>query len=160
MCLACGLCCNGVIFGDLKLQAGDVAARLRSLDVPVSAGKFLQPCPAWQKCQCRIYSDRPAHCQHFECLLLKDLKSEQVSLAEALLIVRRAQRKISKVECLLRDLGEVEGGLDLHARFRRLTARVEASPLKKQQAVVYGRLTVAFHKLDQMLRASFYRSDY
>jgi Fe-S-cluster containining protein len=40
LCLECGLCCNGVIFADARLQPGDNAERLQSLGLTVvSAGE-------------------------------------------------------------------------------------------------------------------------
>ncbi|HEV2210350.1 MAG TPA: YkgJ family cysteine cluster protein [Verrucomicrobiae bacterium] len=35
LCLACGLCCNGVIFADVKLQPDDSAEALRNLGLPL-----------------------------------------------------------------------------------------------------------------------------
>jgi uncharacterized protein len=37
LCLNCGLCCNGVIFADVKLVPEDNSARLRSLGLPLRA---------------------------------------------------------------------------------------------------------------------------
>src|SRR5437868_1476023 len=89
LCLECGLCCNGVIFADVRLQRGDDPGRLRALGLPIAtphapssasplrktggvpAPRFAQPCAALDGCRCRIYADRPAYCRQFDCLLLK-----------------------------------------------------------------------------------------
>src|SRR6478736_2163147 len=59
LCLSCGLCCNGVLFADVKLQPEDRAKILLKLGIPVrSAGareKFEQPCVALSSCTCKIY---------------------------------------------------------------------------------------------------------
>src|SRR5437879_4693777 len=47
LCLECGLCCNGVIFADVRLQAGEDATALRNLGLSVSRNKFSQPCSAF-----------------------------------------------------------------------------------------------------------------
>src|SRR5512142_2644385 len=96
LCLSCGMCCNGVIFADVRLQAGDNAGRLREIGLPLcgtgkgaeSAGlKFAQPCAALEGCACRIYPERPAHCRNFECLLLKGVKSGKVRREAAVRII-------------------------------------------------------------------------
>jgi hypothetical protein len=37
LCLRCGICCNGVLFRDVELQAGDDPARLRGLGLDLQA---------------------------------------------------------------------------------------------------------------------------
>src|ERR1041385_5603363 len=83
LCLECGLCCNGVIFADVRLQPGDNAPRLQSLGLKflpnrqsqIANRKFSQPCAAFAGCKCTIYSERPTYCRKFECLLLKSVKT-------------------------------------------------------------------------------------
>src|SRR5438132_2396309 len=36
LCLECGLCCNGVIFADVRLQPGDDPKRLKALGLAVA----------------------------------------------------------------------------------------------------------------------------
>jgi len=158
LCLECGLCCNGVIFGNVKLQSGDVASRLRSLGLPVKARTFKQPCAAWQNCRCAIYADRPAHCRKFECLLLKDVEAKTLSPDEALKTIRRAQRKVAVVRKLLKALGSTDEGQDLRWQYRHHLAKlVESGPFCDEQASLYSRLTLEFHSLDQLLHRSFYQ---
>src|ERR1044072_8585151 len=75
LCRACALCCNGVLFADVRLQAGDDVARLTELGVPLkrrgAVARFSQPCACLDGKLCRIYADRPARCRTFECRLLK-----------------------------------------------------------------------------------------
>src|SRR5262245_46751393 len=93
ICLSCGLCCNGVIFSDVKLLAGEDAAELRALEIPlarcakehgeadglaVSGWRFPQPCTAFDGCRCTIYNSRPKYCREFDCLLLKKVKAGSV----------------------------------------------------------------------------------
>ena len=61
LCLACGLCCNGVLFKDVELREGDDAAKLKSLGLPLEQLKrkrrFPQPCAALcADNRCRIYA--------------------------------------------------------------------------------------------------------
>src|SRR6266581_3782971 len=82
LCLSCGLCCNGVIFADVKLQPSDDASRLRALGLRISTPHskfrtptFDQPCAALGGCRCRIYAERPRYCREFECVLFKSVKA-------------------------------------------------------------------------------------
>src|SRR5437899_7968072 len=91
LCLECGLCCNGVIFSDVKLQAEDDAFRLRRLGLSVASpssgvevGRFRQPCSALDGCRCTIYADRPKYCREFECLVLKGFRRGRLQAAGAL----------------------------------------------------------------------------
>ena len=96
LCLACGLCCNGVLFKDVELQPGDDAIGLRKQGLPVSRPRspvgvlrFPQPCAALgPDCRCHIYPDRPTRCQQFECALLKAVLDKRIQLPVALTTIR------------------------------------------------------------------------
>jgi uncharacterized protein len=173
LCLSCGLCCNGVIFAEVRLQPGDLPQRLRQLGLslrpatsPRGTGKaepavgaafrFQQPCTAFVKGRCDIYPDRPHHCRAFECLLFKDVQAGTRTRAQAEEIVRRARERADEVRALLRALGERNEHLPMAARFRRLNRRVTAKPLELESAEIFGRLTLAVHDLNLLLRESFY----
>ncbi len=170
LCLTCGLCCDGSIFADVKLLPGENADRLLSLGIPlqtqnararkgsVSAGKrwrFTQPCAALDGCSCKIYASRPQYCRQFECLLLKKLVSGDVDYARAERLVRFARRQIGTIDQLLRSLGQTDDKA-LASRFRELTKRLEKGQSDLKTARLFGKLTVAFHKLNQVLQQHFY----
>src|SRR5947207_12643077 len=99
LCLACGLCCNGVLFADVRLEAADEAGKLRALGLAVSKrGRFKQPCAALEGCHCRVYADRPSHCRKFECLLFKRVQKEDVPAGQALAIIKKARAAVANVE--------------------------------------------------------------
>jgi Fe-S-cluster containining protein len=173
LCLACGLCCNGVIFADVKLMPGDNAARLQSLGMPllksiltrskVVAGsneddqwRFKQPCSAFNGCRCRIYPSRPKYCREFDCLLLKKVQEGTMTQSGALRIIQAARRRVRKVQQLLIALGDTDETIALAERFRRITRRLRRLGSDAQTAEIYGRLTLAFHKLSLTLNRSFY----
>src|SRR5262249_32014463 len=97
LCLTCGLCCNGVIFADVKIQPKDDADRLRTLGLPLTKPrdsafpKWRQPCAALDGCRCRIYAERPHYCREFECALLKAVNVGRVGAEAALRIIRDVQ---------------------------------------------------------------------
>lgn len=176
LCLKCGLCCNGVLFSDVRLQPGDNPARLRSLglrldrprpkprigktaparDPAAGAWKFQQPCAALDGCRCRIYTDRPKYCRQFDCALLKDFQAGRIERKAALRVIHDARENAEKVRVLLRELGDTNEEAALSARFRQTARRMEESGLSKERAAAYGQLTLAVHNLNYLLSQSFY----
>lgn len=170
LCLACGLCCNGVIFADVKLQAGDDLERLRSLGLPLQGPggaenrappaaiqfKFRQPCAAHDGCRCGIYSDRPLYCRRFECLLLKSVIAGKTPQTDALRLISKARQAADTVRYLLSELGDSEETLALAARFRRTRRRLERGGLDEATAELYGKLTLAVHELNLLISQAFY----
>ena len=163
ICLACGLCCNGVIFADVKLQPGDNAGRLRSGGLPVSkpssgrgTPRFTQPCAAYDGCRCRVYADRPQYCRHFECVLLKSVTAGRTQPAEALRIIGTARSRAEKVRGLLRTLGDRNEHIALSVRFRRTARRLQGAELDEDTAETYGQLTLAVHDLNLLAGEAFY----
>jgi Fe-S-cluster containining protein len=163
LCLECGLCCNGVIFGDVKLQKDDDADRLRSLGLQVIGDrtggrrpKFPQPCAALQGCHCHIYPERPRHCRQFECLTLKRVLAGQVEAADARRLIRTARGRADKVRRLLRKLGDDREGAALRLRFQRTAKRLETAALDDTAAKTFSQLTLAFQDLNLLLSEAFY----
>jgi Fe-S-cluster containining protein len=167
LCLECGLCCNGVIFADVRLQPGDDPARLTSLGLPLTAApasrpartriqKFPQPCAALEGCRCSIYPDRPEYCRAFECLLLKRVQSGRLEIPAARRSIRAALRRAEEVKRLLRELGDREEQLALSPRFQRVKRRLESESPDEEAAEVFGRLTLAVHDLNVLLGETFY----
>ncbi|HWH68024.1 MAG TPA: YkgJ family cysteine cluster protein [Candidatus Sulfotelmatobacter sp.] len=178
LCLACGMCCNGVIFADVRLQPGDNAVRLKVLGLPLVNSrstrqggaealahtmaavprypKLCQPCAAVAVGRCRIYAERPKYCREFECVLLKRVKAGHTQPAAALRVIRSAQRRAEKVRRLLRTLGDTDENLALIERFRRTTQRLEEIGMDRASADTYGQLTLAVHDLNYLLSEEFY----
>jgi uncharacterized protein len=171
LCLECGLCCNGVIFVDVRLQPAEDDHRLQSLGLLqaakntslASAGsrnptrRFLQPCAALEGCRCRIYAERPRHCHEFDCLLLKRFQRGEIERNAALRIIRGTRRRSEAVKRLLRQLGDAREQTALSLRFRRVKQRMESGAPSRKDAEVFSRLTLAYHELTLLLGQSFYR---
>ena len=181
LCLNCGLCCNGVIFADVQLKPEDNPKQLRDLGLPLisvrgkppetaetrknktpmpakgtSGWKLPQPCAALNGCTCRVYADRPIYCRQFECLLLKHVKSGNLSAERALGIIRDARQRAEKVRRLLRALGNEDVNVALSARFRATTAALNRAKLGEDTAALYGELTLAVHDLNCLMSDAFY----
>ena len=163
LCVACGLCCNGVIFANLALRPSDNAARLRSLGVPICSSHsalrpphLTQPCPAFDGCRCRIYADRPGYCRQFECVLLKSVEARRTTPAAAMRVVRTARERTEKVRRLLHALGDTAEQLPLSVRFRHTGKRLMEQELDEETAGIYADLTLAVHDLNLLLSDAFY----
>lgn len=174
LCLACGLCCNGVLFKDVELQEADDPSRLSALGLPlrVRGGRRTarsgmpgapvvmscpQPCAALLGCRCSVYSERPSRCRQFDCALLLRMREGRIGEAEALRAVRETRRLTDTVLRLFRDLGDRRTSLALSLRFQRLRRQMEeGGTLDEDRAEVYATLTLAVHDLQRRLRQVFY----
>ena len=176
LCLTCGLCCNGVIFADVRLQRGDDAARLKALGFrlwslpgkPKTASpgtkekrgvlpkKFNQPCSAFDGCHCRIYADRPKYCRTFDCALLKKVIEGEAKPSEALGLIETARRRAEKVRQLLRKIGDKNEHMALSLRFRQTVRRIQQGAVDSHTASLFSQLTLAMQDLNFLLSESFY----
>ncbi len=172
ICLACGLCCNGVIFADVQLQPGDPPERLREMGLKLLARsrcgkgtpaqsaadakyKFTQPCAAFEGL-CRIYAERPQYCREFECALLKGLRAGHTEQTKAERVLQVAHRRAEKVRKLLGQLGDKNNTPALSKRFQRIQRRMESEPFDEEMADIFGELTLAVHDLNVLLSDAFY----
>lgn len=87
LCLACGLCCQGVVFSGVRLLESEVEwAQKKRLDVIAYPGghAFRQPCPILrEETKCAAYEERPARCREFECKTLVAFAKGDVSYDDA-----------------------------------------------------------------------------
>jgi len=88
LCLACGLCCDGSLFGRVPLAPDDARTHLR---VIASGASFEQPCSALVGGACRVYTTRPRACRAFTCKLYERHIREGGPLETRLAVVRRAR---------------------------------------------------------------------
>ena len=152
LCLQCGLCCNGVLFADVRPEPGD-----RS---PLFAGRSRvnQPCPAFNSatCACAIYAGRPARCRKFECLQLLGVRAEKISVAEALKKICAVRKLSAKVESLLGGLGHNHAKISLSRRFKRCQRAAERGALAREKFETLADLQLAVHELTLRLARDFY----
>src|SRR5688572_3259518 len=70
LCQACGMCCDGSLFGRARLDADEVpAAKKNRLRIVANGASFEQPCSALVDGACKIYDERPRACRGFVCRL-------------------------------------------------------------------------------------------
>jgi len=114
LCGACGMCCDGVLFHTVELQAGENPRQLSALGLKLRRKKgvefFLQPCSAHREengaCSCTIYAQRPARCRIFNCRQILAVEAGSLSEADAMEKIRNARVQVASVNELIARLGE------------------------------------------------------
>ena|ERR1051325_3894643 len=159
LCPKCALCCNGVLFVDVRLQATDDAERLASMGVPVrsrgTAKRFAQPCACLDGKECRIYADRPSRCRSFECGLLKKVQAGQITERVALTCIRRARDCSEKVRRILRGLGDTNETVPLSRRYQRMMRQPIDLSADERIAELRGELIMTVADLVGLLEKHF-----
>jgi hypothetical protein len=166
ICRQCALCCNGVLFVDVKLQAGENPAHFEKLGIRVSPAKgrcgpsILQSCPALKGNLCGIYKERPGYCRAFDCSVLKRVQGGGLSESAAVKLIRVARTKAEEVKRLLLEAGDHDESCPLSIRFKKLMRLAGKAPLSKEQAQTYAELTTAMHGLNVLLSTEFYPGEH
>ena len=159
LCPSCGLCCNGVLFGDVELQRGDDAENLAELGMNLQKKKsgkicFNQPCPCFDGKYCSTYADRPKRCRTFECRLLERAQSGKVTVSSALKAITEARRCADDVRKLVRELGQNDERMPLNRRYSEVMSQpIELADEEKSER--RGDLMLAVHKLTKILERDF-----
>jgi Fe-S-cluster containining protein len=115
LCLSCGLCCDGSLFGRVDLRPEEVqSARRRGLRLLRGDESFEQPCSAFQarsgeSRRCSIYDDRPHACRTFTCRLYGRHEREGGDIEARLGAVRRVRELVRTLEALRLDPRDFEG---------------------------------------------------
>ena len=159
LCPQCGLCCNGVLFADVELQKGDDAGRLAELGLSLKKkGRqqaFVQPCGCFDGTLCRIYADRPEHCQTFECGLLKRVQAGGMETEAALEKIAGARRLAETVRQLLGELGDQDERRALTRRYVRVMRQPVDLSGGENAVELRGKLMLAVNDLMQTLQRDF-----
>ena len=153
LCLQCGLCCNGVLFADVRPEPGDASPLFNGGRLRVA-----QPCPAFNAatCACAIYAERPARCRKFECHQLLGVRIGTTTTEKALRQIRAARALAAEVEKLLVELGFNNTRLPLSRRFQRCQRAAENGKLPETQLDRLADLQLAVHRLTGLLAREFY----
>ncbi len=111
LCQSCGLCCDGSLFGRVRLESSDVdSARRHRLLVVANGKSFEEPCTALverdTRRHCSIYAERPESCRRFVCELYAGHIRDPASLDERMALIRRAKALLAFLEDAGLRLGE------------------------------------------------------
>ncbi|MDQ8180052.1 YkgJ family cysteine cluster protein [Pelagicoccus sp. SDUM812005] len=167
LCLACGMCCDGTLFDNVRLGADEDAAAVKALGLPVRFSRakvpvafFRQPCRALgADCTCSVYANRPAQCRSFECGVFKAAESGDIGYESAHRLVKQARKRAERARKLLRKMGERDEGLSLGARFRRVQRWVESGEVDAAAGETFAALGLAMHQLDLLAHRKFYTEE-
>lgn len=139
LCTACGLCCDGTLFRDVRLTQADAPNRLRRLGLTLEKRGtrtcLTQPCTAFDGALCTLYADRPSRCRAFECRVLQRVANGSLDLPSARRHIRRARALVDAIQNDLVALGNHETSRPLLERY----ATVMASPIDLSEGAAAGR---------------------
>lgn len=161
LCPNCGMCCNGVLFADVELRAGDDPGRLAELGLSLgmkgSKLAFAQPCTCFDGKLCGIYAGRPKRCRTFECGLLKRVQAGELDADAALKMIAKTKRQVEKVRGLLRQLGQKDETLAMTKRYTEaMSAPIDLSD-HETDSDRRGELMLAVDDLMKQLQRDFLR---
>lgn len=167
LCLACGMCCDGTLFDNVRFDADEDTEALRQRGLPVKQSRakvpvafFKQPCRALcDDLKCSVYADRPRQCRSFECGVYKDLEAGKRSLKTALRLVKRTRAKANKARRLLREMGEMDERSSIGLRLRRIQRTLETGGIDPSAAEAFSELGLAMHQLDLLAHRHFYTEE-
>jgi hypothetical protein len=155
LCAACGMCCNGVLFHIVRLQAGESPKAMAALGLKVKRKRgeshVTQPCAAHCDSQCVIYASRPQRCRAFACRQLQRVASGEISEAMARDKISEAVQLVAQVDALLL----LAGGGNLK---KPLTQRCEtalAEPHEPSLLETKSEIRRLKAKLDALLEQDF-----
>jgi len=153
LCLQCGLCCNGVLFADVRPEPGDASPLFKE-----GRSRVTQPCPAFNAatCACAIYAERPARCRKFECRQLLGVRNGTTTMDQALRQIRAGRGLAVEIEKLLTELDFNDKRLPLSRRFQRCQRAAENGKLPEAQYDQLADLQLAVHRLTGLLAREFY----
>lgn len=154
LCLQCGLCCNGALFGDVRREhRGDHSPLFKE-----HGPRVPQPCPAFDpsSCRCAVYAERPLRCRQFECKQLLAVQAGKLTTAAALRKIKAAQALVKRVENLLGTLGFNQTELSFRKRFQRCQRAAERGKMTGDELKRLADLQLAFHRLNALLAENFY----
>jgi hypothetical protein len=152
LCAACGMCCDGVLFHSVVLQAGDSARRLSTLGFKLRKKKgqefFLQPCSAYRECRCEIYGERPNRCRDFRCRQIHRFSTGEATEALALATISEARKLVARVNALIAQVAETNPNRCLSQRCANALTTSNRTPL-------HDKLESAMRELEALLIAQF-----
>ena len=158
LCLSCGFCCDGTLFGRVPLRKDDPRVPLRAVGIHIETkeGKssFGQPCSAFRSDSCHVYADRPASCRSFRCDLLKEFESGGVSREDALSRIAKAKSLKAQLRSELESVSSDLAGISIPDIMNRVPLNEE---LARDPALLkkWGSALLLLSALMERIRSDF-----
>ncbi|MCP4397032.1 MAG: hypothetical protein GY801_06995 [bacterium] len=138
LCLACGLCCRGILHAWVVLKPDEIKlAGRQGLLVNRKDDKdvFFQPCVCYVEHRCRAYDrERPSVCIGYRCKLLQRLLHEKVSLQDALHIAEQVNAIVVSIYRHGEDL--IDRALALQPQLTSIFERQEDVEFRRAHAAL------------------------
>ena len=106
LCLACGLCCDGTVFGFAHIEEEEVedtaGIGLQTIRTTKDEPAFLLGCHYLDGAACTRYRDwRPSVCGDYFCEVQKRVGKQELAEDEAFSIIARARQMTEEIKALL-----------------------------------------------------------
>lgn len=159
LCAACGMCCNGVMFHNVRLQGADSARELSELGLKTKRKKgmriLLQPCPAHQANCCTIYEHRPERCRIFECRQLQRFKAREISESDVMEKILAAGRLVADVRAIFDRAGEENVRNPIAKRAENVLANPAEESSEPERFALHRDLSERMLELEELLERDF-----
>ena len=163
LCLACGSCCNGVMFHKVMLQAHDSPKELTALGLKLKCKHkeyfIRQPCPAYRESQCTIYQQRPERCRRFECRIIRRVAAGEMSEPLALEKISEVLKRVAHINQLLHEAGVTDPAKPLTKRCEMITAEPLDFSSDPKTMELRNQLTLSAKELEELLDQDFRNDD-
>jgi uncharacterized protein len=100
LCLACGLCCNGVLHARTIVKPNEietVCALGLMIETNDDQPGFRQPCLLYRQQCCSVYPNHPPTCKAYQCKLLKNFLAGPLTLEQGAQTIHRARELLAAV---------------------------------------------------------------
>jgi len=100
LCLACGLCCQGVLHRGAHIEHDEIET-VRRLGLTVIASEegpvFPLPCHLHQEGRCTVYTERPNVCHSYQCKLLRRYLTGEVGWDDCMRLIDLAKDLMTQI---------------------------------------------------------------
>lgn len=157
ICLPCGICCNGTMIGFVQLEAEELPVMRELMDITETNGEgfFLEPCKKLSTDGCTIYSQRPKHCDNFNCKLLKSLQQKEIEFDSAMEIINEVKQKRLSIEKQLAKLDFELQYPSFHFKILELKKMMRKNKSESSITQNHPQLISEIEELDNLLSKSF-----
>ena len=157
ICLPCGICCNGTMIGFVQLEAEELPVMRKLMDITEtnSEGFFLEPCKKLSDEGCTIYSQRPKHCDTFNCKLLKSIQQKEIDFISAMEIINEVKQRRLSIEKQLASLDFELQYPSFHFKILELKKLMRKNKSESSIRQKHPQLISEIEELDKLLFNSF-----
>jgi Fe-S-cluster containining protein len=161
LCVACGMCCHGVLH-DHAIAQPDELDKLARLGIPlyekpVSYDAFQLPCPCHREGLCSVYADRPAVCGSYKCTLLTGVLQSEISYEEARALVQKGRGLFTEI---LAAIGPSPSGQSIWQQLQSFLAHQRESLADEQFRVANASLLLNVKLLLILLGRHFEQNNF